>query len=69
MAKARIFENQDSKDFCVLNYDDEDVRSLSDNVKAKKIFFSRKKSLECGIYLDEDKNIIVNINEKITLFK
>ena len=46
-AKARIFENQDSK--------------------AKKIFFSRKKSLECGIYLDEDKNIIVNINEKITL--
>ena len=26
-AKARIFENQDSKDFCVLNYDDEDVRS------------------------------------------
>ena len=62
-AKARIFENQDSKDFCVLNYDDEDVRSLSDNVKAKKIFFSRKKSLECGIYLDEDKNIIVNINE------
>ena len=56
-----------SKDFCVLNYDDEDVRSLSDNVKAKKIFFSRKKSLECGIYLDEDKNIIVNINEKITL--
>ena len=66
-AKARIFENQDSKDFCVLNYDDEDVRSLSDNVKAKKIFFSRKKSLECGIYLDEAKNIIVNIDEKITL--
>ena len=41
--------------------------SLSDNVKAKKIFFSRKKSLECGIYLDEAKNIIVNIDEKITL--
>ena len=43
-AKARIFENQDSKDFCVLNYDDEDVRSLSDNVKAKKnILFQEKK--------------------------
>ena len=66
-AKARIFENQDSKDFCVLNYDDEAVKSLSDNVKAKKIFFSRKKSLECGIYLDEDKNIIINIGEKIIL--
>lgn len=66
-SKARIFENQDSKDFCILNYDDEDVRSLSDSVKAKKIFFSRKKSLEYGIYLDEKKNIIINIDEKITL--
>ena len=66
-AKARIFENQDSNDFCVLNYDDEGVYALSDSVKAKKIFFSRKKSLECGIYLDEDKNIIINIDEKVVL--
>lgn len=66
-AKARIFENQDSNDFCILNYDDEEVRSLSDNVKAKKIFFSRKKCLEYGIYLDEKKNIIINLGEKITL--
>ena len=35
-AKARIFKNQDEKDFCVLNYDDKDVKSLSDNVEAKK---------------------------------
>ena len=66
-AKARIFKNQDEKDFCVLNYDDKDVKSLSDNVKAKKIFFSRKKSLDCGIYLDEDNNIIINIDKKIKL--
>ena len=66
-AKARIFKNQDEKDFCVLNYDDKDVRSLSDNVKAKKIFFSRKKSLDCGIYLDEDNNIIINIDKEIKL--
>ena len=66
-AKARIFENQDNNDFCILNYDDEEVRSLSDNVKAKKIFFSRKKCLEYGIYLDEKKNIIINLGEKITL--
>ena len=67
-AKARIFENQDSKDFCVLNYDDEDVRSLSDNVKAKKIFFSRKKSLECGIYLDESNIDIDTIREVLKTF-
>lgn len=66
-AKARIFKNQDEKDFCILNYDNEDVKSLSDNVEAKKIFFSRKKSLDCGIYLDEDNNIIINIDKKIKL--
>ena len=66
-AKARIFKNQDEKDFCVLNYDNEDVKSLSDNVEAKKIFFSRKKSLDCGIYLDEDNNIIINIDKEIKL--
>src|SRR5699024_954374 len=51
----------------ILNYDNEDVKSLSDNVEAKKIFFSRKKSLDCGIYLDEDNNIIINIDKKIKL--
>ena len=66
-AKARIFKNQDEKDFCILNYDDKDVRSLSDNVKAKKIFFSRKKSLDCGVYLFEDNNIIINIDKEIKL--
>ena len=66
-AKSRIFENQDSKDFCILNYDDECVRSLADKVKAKKVFFSRKETLDCGIYLDNDNNIIINIDKKIVL--
>ena len=66
-AKARIFENQDSKDFCILNYDDKDVRNLCDNVKAKKIFFSRKECLNSGIYLDEEQNIVINIDKEIVL--
>ena len=66
-AKARIFENQDSKDFCILNYDDKDVRNLSDDVKAKKIFFSRKECLNSGIYLDEEQNIVINIDKEIVL--
>ena len=61
-AKARIFENQKESDYLVLNYDDEEVRALSDNVKSKKIFFSRKEHLDCGVYLDDDKNIIINID-------
>ena len=66
-AKSRIFENQDSKDFCILNYDDEGVKSISDNVKAKKIFFSRKSILDCGVYLDKEQNIVINIDKEITL--
>ncbi len=66
-AKARIFENQDSQDFCILNYDDKDVRNLSCNVKAKKIFFSRKECLNSGIYLDKEENIVINIDKEITL--
>jgi len=66
-AKSRIFENQDSKDFCILNYDDEGVKSISDNVKAKKIFFSRKSILDYGVYLDKEQNIVINIDKEITL--
>ncbi len=66
-AKARIFKNQDSKDFCVLNYDDKDVRDLSEKVNAKKIFFSRLEQLEHGVYLDEENYININIDKHIKL--
>ena len=66
-AKARILMNQNSEDFCILNYDDEKVRALADRSKAKKIFFSRKKQLEEGIYLDTDNNIVIDINDKIVI--
>lgn len=66
-AKSNIFKNQDEKDFCILNYDDEMVRELEDKIKAKVIFFSRKKELKEGIYLDKDDNIVINIDKKITL--
>lgn len=66
-AKSRIFMNQDSEDFCILNYDDEVVREISKDIKAKKIFFSRKKQLEEGIYLNKDNNIVIDINDKVIL--
>lgn len=66
-AKSNIFMNQDSSDFCVLNYDDEKVRDLDEKIKAKKIFFSRKDQIEGGIYLDKNNNIIIDIDEKIEL--
>lgn len=66
-AKSNIFKNQDEKDFCILNYDDEKVRELKDKIKANVIFFSRKEELEEGIYIDEKDNIVISIDNKITL--
>lgn len=38
--KARIFENQLSEDFCVLNYDDVNVFNIGEKANAKKYYFS-----------------------------
>src|SRR3989338_3886276 len=41
-AKSRIFENQKTSDWAVLNYDDPLVKKLKAKTKAKTLFFSRK---------------------------
>ena len=67
MAKANIFKNQDENDFAILNYDDMEVRKLAPKCKGQIIFFSRKEKLEKGVYLDENNNIVIHIDEKIVL--
>ncbi len=65
--KERIFANQTSEDFCVLNYEDETTKSMAHKTKAKVMFFSSKTKLDEGIYID-GKYIIIkwgNINKKI----
>ncbi len=65
--KERIFENQTSDDFCVLNKEDEACLKMADKTKAKVMFFSSQNSLSKGIYI-ENGNIILkwgNINEKV----
>lgn len=45
-SKLRVFENQDSGDYFVYNYDDEIIRqSIKDKVKAKPVPFSLKEDL------------------------
>jgi UDP-N-acetylmuramoylalanine--D-glutamate ligase len=50
-AKVRIFENQKSEDFAVLNADDPACVALKDKVKAALFWFSRKQPVENGAYL------------------
>jgi UDP-N-acetylmuramoylalanine--D-glutamate ligase len=50
-AKARIFENQRSDDFAVLNADDPTAAALSDRTRAQLFWFSRKKEIDKGAFV------------------
>ena len=52
--KEDISKNQTEDDFCILNYEDEALREFADRVKAEVVFFSSKRKLENGFYLDKD---------------
>jgi UDP-N-acetylmuramoylalanine--D-glutamate ligase len=56
-AKARIFENQQSGDFAVLNADDSTSVGLKDKIKAQMLWFSRKQRVENGAFLNGDQII------------
>ncbi|MCR4430054.1 MAG: UDP-N-acetylmuramoyl-L-alanine--D-glutamate ligase [Tepidanaerobacteraceae bacterium] len=64
-AKARILENQDEKDYAVLNYDDPIVFSLAKRAKSRVVFFSRRQELEKGIYV---KNNVIVIKENGNMY-
>lgn len=50
-AKARIFENQTSDDFAVLNADDSTCVELAGRARTQVFWFSRKREVESGSFL------------------
>src|SRR5690242_13675353 len=56
-AKARIFENQTSGDFGVLNADDSACVALQKKLKSSLYWFSRKQPVEQGAFLKGDEII------------
>ncbi len=68
-AKAKPFRNMDENDFAILNYDDELLKKLGSEIKAKVYYFSlSKQNIKNCIYLENDEIIfenekIININE------
>jgi UDP-N-acetylmuramoylalanine--D-glutamate ligase len=50
-AKARIFENQGSSDFAVLNADDPTCVGMASRTKAQVFWFSRKREVNQGAYV------------------
>ncbi len=47
-----ITRNQTKDEVCVINYDDEYLRKLSEDITPRVLYFSRLTKLEKGIYLD-----------------
>lgn len=52
-AKARIFENQQSDDFAVLNEDDPACVNLAKRVNAQLFWFSRRKEVQRGAWVSD----------------
>ncbi len=63
--KEKIFTQETADDFLILNYDDEIVREIKNRAKCKVVYFSRKKILDKGAYLDGDK-LVINYGGKIS---
>ncbi|MBI4246687.1 MAG: UDP-N-acetylmuramoyl-L-alanine--D-glutamate ligase [Candidatus Rokubacteria bacterium] len=53
-AKARIFLNQTEADCAVLNADDEATRALARRTRARVVWFSRRRQLDHGVFVEGD---------------
>ncbi len=67
-SKANVFANQDSGQYCVVNYDDKACFALAEKCVAKVVPFSRKEKLDFGAYVSEDKIVIKDENGSIIEF-
>ena len=52
-AKEDITMNQDQSDFCILNYEDAELKRFAESCPAKVVFFSSKRKLEEGFYYED----------------
>lgn len=50
--KARLFSNQSSEDYSVLNADDEEVMYLADSIGSRRVLFSIRGVVDDGVWVD-----------------
>ncbi|QOY34374.1 UDP-N-acetylmuramoyl-L-alanine--D-glutamate ligase [Anaerobacillus isosaccharinicus] len=63
LAKAKIFRNLTTDDYCVINEDDAEVMMLAKEVIGQKVTFSVKKQVENGAYVKD--GYVYYLDEKI----
>ena len=64
-AKENITRNQTEEDVCILNYEDPVIRIFGEQLRCRVLWFSSKRSLEEGLFLENNK-IIYRKNQKET---
>ena len=62
-AKENIARNQTEEDYCILNYEEEIMRKFGAGLKCQVLYFSSRRKLERGIYLDDGDIIYKNPEE------
>lgn len=71
-AKMNIAKNQNELDYCIINYEDEELRGRSRNLSTKLLFFSSERVLDEGIFVENDnicfsyngfKEIVMNVED------
>lgn len=63
--KQKIAMNQTKDEICVLNYDDEQTRSMKASIPARTVYFSRLSDLEEGICLKDSQIVIRTAADEI----
>ena len=63
-AKERIAGNQTPSDCCILNYEDDVLREFGERVNTRVLYFSSRRKLNRGVYLDGDM-IVCDIDKRI----
>ena len=63
-AKARIFENQQPDDYCVLNADDATCVELAQRTRSKVYWFSRKAQVQQGAQIHQGKLLFRDENRE-----
>ena len=63
--KLDITKNQTADDYAVLNYDDPETMKLVEGIKANIVLFSRKQTLEEGVFVENGKIVIKDKGKKI----
>lgn len=63
-SKRKVLRNQYEDDFTILNYDNELVRQMGDEIYSKIIWFSEKHELDNGVFIQGD-NIVIKEGKEL----